>query len=38
MEKKSISELIIEEFGEKLLQKSQNFPNNKVNIIFSRNK
>ena len=38
MEKKSISELIIEEFGEKLLQKSQNFPNNKVNIIFSRNR
>ncbi len=33
MDKKSISELIIGEFGEKLFQKSQNFPNNKINII-----
>jgi hypothetical protein len=38
MEKNPISEFIIGKFGEKLFQKSQNFPNNKINIIFSRNK
>ncbi len=32
----SLSELIIEEFGDKLYQKSKNFPNNKINVIFFR--
>jgi len=38
MEQNFISEFIIGKFGEKIFQKSQNFPNNKINIIFSRNK
>jgi hypothetical protein len=36
MIKKTFSELIIGEFGEKLFQKSEIFPNNKINLIYIR--
>ncbi|TFG12954.1 MAG: hypothetical protein EU535_05630 [Promethearchaeota archaeon] len=36
MIKISLSDVIIEKFGEKLYNKSKNFPNNKINIIRSK--
>ncbi|MFX0042720.1 MAG: hypothetical protein ACFE8L_07395 [Candidatus Hodarchaeota archaeon] len=36
MTKTSLSKKIINEFGDKLYQKSFNFPNNKINIIYLR--
>ena len=36
MIKKTFSELLIGEFGEKLFQKSEIFPNNKINLIYIR--
>ena len=33
MIKLSLSDVIIEKFGDKLYRKSKNFPNNKINII-----